>query len=155
MIEFPDVNVLVALIDTFHPHHQVAKDWFTQVEPTGWATCSLTESGVVRVLTSAGFNNQKIKPFDASVLLRNLLKSHAATHHFIPDEARIVDSTRYNLRHLTEHNQVPDFHLIALCRQKSVRLVTLDNALRNSANALIQPPTNLIHFLLPLPPAAP
>ena len=72
MIELPDINVLVALLDPAHIHHHPAKNWFAQAEPTGWATCPLTESGCVRVLTSTGINNKKIKPFGASNLLRDL-----------------------------------------------------------------------------------
>lgn len=155
MIELPDVNVLVALIDHSHPHHQIAKDWFAQAEPTGWATCALTESGYVRIVVSTGFNNSKVKPVVAADYLREFLTDHAATHHFILDGVRIVDDKRYSLRHLTGHNQVPDLHLMALCQQNGLRLVTFDNGLRSSANALIQPPTNLIRFLVPLPPASP
>jgi uncharacterized protein len=155
MIELPDVNVLVALLDPSNVYHSITMNWFLQAEPTGWATCGMTESGYVRVTTSIGINHVKIKPIVAGRYLREFLMDHAATHHFIPDTARIVDDTRFNLRHLTGHKQVTDLHLMRLCQQNGLRLVTLDNALRHSAHALVQPPTNLIHFLLPLPSAAP
>lgn len=50
MIGLLDVNVLVALIVPEHEHHAVALRWFTtQATKDGWATCSATELGVIRV----------------------------------------------------------------------------------------------------------
>lgn len=155
MLELPDVNVLVALLDPAHIHHQTAKDWFAQAQRTGWATCSLTESGFVRVLTSTGHNDQRIKPFAASEFLRVFLANHAATHHFFPDDVRILDTIRYDLRHLQGHKQVTDLHLLGLCQQNGLRFVTFDNAIRSTWNALVHSQTDLIHFLLPLPTALP
>jgi len=45
-----DVNILIALFDTVHTHHDVAHDWFADNNTSGWATCPLTENGLLRVL---------------------------------------------------------------------------------------------------------
>jgi predicted nucleic acid-binding protein len=34
-----DVNVLVALFQPDHVHHELAHDWFAENRQTGWATC--------------------------------------------------------------------------------------------------------------------
>ena len=47
-----DVNVLVALFDPDHVHHEAAHVWFAATRGAGWATCPLTENGVVRVLSN-------------------------------------------------------------------------------------------------------
>jgi uncharacterized protein len=47
-----DVNVLVALFDPDHVHHDLAHDWFADQRAAGWATCPLTENGLIRVLSS-------------------------------------------------------------------------------------------------------
>ena len=47
-----DVNVLVALFDPDHVHHDIAHDWFSDEGHAGWATCPLTENGFVRVVAN-------------------------------------------------------------------------------------------------------
>ena len=49
MVGLFDVNVLVALAWPNHVHHARALDWFREHSPLGWATCSITETGFVRV----------------------------------------------------------------------------------------------------------
>lgn len=149
MVELPDINVLVALLDVAHPHHQIAEDRFVQAEPTGWATCPLTECGCVRVLTSTGINNQKIKPLDAADYLRDLLAQYAATHHYFSDDVRILDMTQFRLRNLQGYKQVSDLHLLGVCQQNGLRFVTFDTAIQSTFNALVNGQTNLIRFLLP------
>src|SRR5205807_1947335 len=50
-----DVNVLVALFDPDHVHHEPAHRWFAEQRGTGWATCPLTENGLLRVLTHPAY----------------------------------------------------------------------------------------------------
>jgi predicted nucleic acid-binding protein len=45
-----DVNVLIALFDPAHVHHESAHAWWKANQSSGWATCPLTENGFVRVL---------------------------------------------------------------------------------------------------------
>ena len=50
MVGLLDVNVLVALLVPEHQHHAASMDWFTaQAGQRGWATCAVTELGVIRV----------------------------------------------------------------------------------------------------------
>lgn len=46
-----DVNVLVALFDPDHVHHEAAQAWFSANRLHGWATCPLTENRLVRILS--------------------------------------------------------------------------------------------------------
>ena len=155
MIELPDVNVLVALLDPAHIHNQITWNWFNQAESTGWATCPLTEAGCVRVLTSTGVNNQRVKPYEAAKYLQDFLTDHAATHHYFPDDVRILDTTLFRLRNLQGHKQVSDLHLLGVCQQNGLRFVTFDTAIRSTFNALVNAQTSLIRFLLPSPAASP
>ena len=43
-----DVNVLIALIDTAHIHHEIAHEWFAKRGE--WATCAITENGLLRIV---------------------------------------------------------------------------------------------------------
>jgi uncharacterized protein len=50
MISLLDVNVLVALLVPEHEHHIRSVEWFaTNAIRSGWATCAITELGVIRV----------------------------------------------------------------------------------------------------------
>jgi uncharacterized protein len=44
-----DVNVLIALIDPAHIGHDAAHHWFEERGREAWATCPLTENGVIRI----------------------------------------------------------------------------------------------------------
>ena len=46
-----DVNVLVALFDSAHVHHEAAHTWFGANRKNPWATCALTENAFVVLLT--------------------------------------------------------------------------------------------------------
>ena len=50
-----DVNVLVALFDPDHVHHEAAHDWFANEGTGGWATCPVTENGFIRVITNPAY----------------------------------------------------------------------------------------------------
>jgi uncharacterized protein len=50
-----DVNVLVALFDPDHVHHEAAHGWFAANRAAGWATCPLTENGLIRVLSNPAY----------------------------------------------------------------------------------------------------
>ena len=50
MVGLLDVNVLIALLVPEHEHHATALEWFTiEAGQHGWATCAVTELGVIRV----------------------------------------------------------------------------------------------------------
>jgi hypothetical protein len=49
VIPLPDLNVLVALTWPNHVHHAQARTWFLGVNRAGWATCPITEAGLIRV----------------------------------------------------------------------------------------------------------
>ena len=54
-IHLLDINVLVALFDPDHVHHELAHAWFGDHRVQGWATCPVTERGVVQVLAHPGY----------------------------------------------------------------------------------------------------
>ncbi|HEV2097412.1 MAG TPA: hypothetical protein VGR45_00645 [Stellaceae bacterium] len=45
-----DVNLLIALIDPAHVGHDPAHHWFGATGAASWASCPLTENGVIRIL---------------------------------------------------------------------------------------------------------
>ena len=49
MIALPDINVLLALAWSNHPHHDAAHRCFARDTATGWATCLSTQAGFLRL----------------------------------------------------------------------------------------------------------
>jgi uncharacterized protein len=45
-----DVNVLVSLVDPGHIQHDAAHDWFAGSGRESFATCPLTENGLMRII---------------------------------------------------------------------------------------------------------
>ena len=46
---------MAALFDPDHIHHEIAHYWFADHREAGWATCSITENGLVRVLAHPSY----------------------------------------------------------------------------------------------------
>ena len=45
-----DINVVIALLDQGHVLHRAATRWLEREIQHGWATCPITENGVVRIM---------------------------------------------------------------------------------------------------------
>jgi predicted nucleic acid-binding protein len=54
-----DINVLVALLDQGHVLHQAATGWLAREQEHGWATCPITENGVVRIMAQPAYPNSQ------------------------------------------------------------------------------------------------
>lgn len=54
MRSLPDVNVLIALRDAAHTQHVRAHEWLRASIKDGWASCPLTQNGVVRIMSQPG-----------------------------------------------------------------------------------------------------
>ncbi len=75
MIALLDVNVLVALFDPMHANHEAAHEWFADNRQLGWATCPLTENGVVRILSNPGYPGRMTTISDAITRLGSFRES--------------------------------------------------------------------------------
>ena len=73
MIALLDVNVLIALLDPQHVHHDPAHHWFAEHSSAGWATCPLTQNGVLRILGHPRYPNRPGSPATVMPLLIGLL----------------------------------------------------------------------------------
>ena len=78
MIHLPDVNVLLALAWSNHPHHEAAHRWFGSESLVGWATCLLTQGGFVRLSLNPQVVGVRL---DASAALDLLIDLAAHPRH--------------------------------------------------------------------------
>src|SRR6516165_8471788 len=88
-----DVNVLVALFDPAHRNHEDAHRWLSRNRKHGWATCPITLSGCIRVLSSPAYPN--IETTAAEVIRRLAVLCSATDHHFWPDSVTFLDTTLF------------------------------------------------------------
>ena len=128
-----DVNVLVALFDADHIHHDLAHDWFREQRGQGWATCPITQAGFIRIVSNPAFSRDAVQPREAiQVLSANTV---AKDHAFWPDEIPVAEAVAFTGVRLMGHQQVTDAYLLGLAIRRGGVLATLDQGIA----ALMEP----------------
>ena len=122
-----DVNVLIALIDPAHVQHDQAHEWFGRVGHKGFATCPITENGLLRIVGHPKYPNS---PGPPSVVVAALAAIRGLPGHtFWPDSLSLVESPLVDPALLSSHSRVTDSYLLALARANKGKLATLDHKL--------------------------
>lgn len=137
-----DVNVLIALIDPAHVQHDQVHAWFGRVGHKAFATCPITENGLLRIVGHPRYPNS---PGPPSVVAGALCAIRALPgHRFWPDGISLAGSPLVDPGLLSSHGRVTDGYLLALARHNEGKLATLDQKLAtevvadgNAALALI------------------
>lgn len=115
-MKMPDVNVLVAATVENHVHHRQAVAWVKKNRR--FATCPITELGVLRVLMQLGATAD-----DAHLALSDLVSRHRES--LVPAD---ISATRIaGLAH--GHRQTTDAYLVQLASEHGLKLATLDSSL--------------------------
>ena len=120
-----DVNVLIALIDPNHVHHEAAHAWLRSHRSAGWVTCPLTENGVVRILSNPAYSPGAELPASVAERLKAARKS--GDHRFWPDDVTLCDTRLFSLS--VGWRQLTDVYLLALAVQHQGRLATFDRSI--------------------------
>lgn len=84
-----DVNVLLAL-DSDHVDHERARDWLDAEIGSGWASCAITQNGLVRIFAQPHYPS----PVSPSQALDRLSRA-ASTDH--TSSGRVRDASDANL----------------------------------------------------------
>lgn len=126
-----DVNVLIALIDPAHVLHDAAHEWFSVHGNKTWATCPLTENGVLRIVGNPRYPNSPGSPAAVAPIVAGLraLPGHA----FWPDDVSLLDEAVVEAGQLADTAQVTDSYLLALARSHGGWLATFDKRLVTGA----------------------
>jgi toxin-antitoxin system PIN domain toxin len=132
-----DVNLLLALSDPMHIHHEAAHRWFADKGHYAWATCPLTENGFARIASHPNYPN---RPGDVPAVLAILHRlCEAPGHQFWAEDISILEILEPSA--IITHAQITDIYLVGLAVHKNGRLATLDkripvNAVRDGQEAL-------------------
>ena len=114
-----DINVLIALLDPTPTQHNAAHHWFERQGNKAWATCPLTENGVLRIVGHARYPNSPSTPAAVAQLMTTL--RGLPSHVFWPDDISLLDTERVDAARLLSSGLVADavhggkrgLHLIA------------------------------------------
>jgi hypothetical protein len=126
-----DVNVLIALIDGAHDHHDAAHEWFAGEGAKSWATCPLTENALLRIVGHPRYPGSPGGPAAVAASLVSLRRLPG--HSFWPDDISLLDRRHVDASRLLTAAQVTDTYLLALARAAGGRLATFDRRLVTSA----------------------
>ena len=127
MRDFPDVNILIALVDDDHAHHRRASDWFDSNSGQGWVTCPITQNGCLRIVSQPRYSNS-MSVVEVMRRLRELTDTTA--HEFIADDISLLTPGRIDISAVSGHRQLTDVYLLALAVAHGMRFVTLDRGVR-------------------------
>ena len=126
-----DVNVLIALIDPGHVAHDAAHAWFGIEGHEHWATCPMTENGVMRIVGHPRYTNTPGSPAVVAGIVARL--RGLPGHRFWPDDLSLVGADFVDPARILTSAQVTDTYLLALAKSNGGRLATFDRRLSVAA----------------------
>lgn len=136
-----DVNVLIALIDPAHVQHKLAHDWDWVADQgqNAWATCPVTQNGLLGSLGHARYPCSPGTPAAIAMTLASLCTLPG--HVFWPDDISLMHPKYIDASRLLSSSQVTDSYMLTLACAHDGQLATFDrklvrNAVRAGAKAL-------------------
>lgn len=127
-----DVNFLIALLDPDHIFHEQAHECWTAELNSGWASCPLTENGVVRIMSNPNYSESlELTPSDLIQILRGFTEQ--TDHEFWRDDVSLRDNGCFDIERIHGSKQLTDIYLLALAKKNGGRLVTFDQGIPLSA----------------------
>lgn len=124
MLALLDVNALIALFDVDHAHHARAKLWLDANIQFGWATCPITQNGMIRIMSQRSYPRASTTS-DMAIRLREAMAE--PTHTFICDDISFTDAMRVNADGVLTAANTTDIYLLALAFSHNARFVTFDH----------------------------
>jgi hypothetical protein len=123
-----DVNFIIALLDPDHAFHERAHAWWAANVKRGWASCPLTENGVVRIMSNPNYTGKaRFTPADLIGRLRTFAAQ--SNHEFWPDDLSLRDEKIFVADRIHSSRQLTDLYLLALATKQQGRLVTFDQGI--------------------------
>ncbi len=140
-----DVNALIALVDSDHLGHRAMQKWFKRYHRSGWATCPLTENGMVRVLSQAAYPSGQRTPAEVIQVLNALKTAFRSSYQFWPDDVSIADESVFESALIAGTRQVTDVYLLGLAARHDGAMISFDRSLswqavRGGSGLLVQHP---------------
>lgn len=103
--------------------------WFRQHHRHGWATCPITENGVVRILSQPSYPSGRRTPPEVIEVLTALKFAFKGSYEFWDDNVSLVDTAIFDTTLISGSRQVTDAYLLGLASKRSATLVSFDRSL--------------------------
>lgn len=124
-----DINVLVALVDDMHTHHNLVTQWFDSIKERTWGVCALTEAGFLRVMTRPSTGCLTL---DQATDVLERLAGLPRYQFWTLSEAWSQVTLRFKGK-VYGRQQITDAQLLNLAVTTDGIFVTLDKAIRHMA----------------------
>ena len=128
-----DLNVLIALTDPEHQHHQKARKWLMSPGRERLGICPFTEAGFLRVTTNSALHLGP-RTMENAIAILQVLKGRDDYWYCPIDESWVTLTARFASR-IRGHQQVTDAYLLGLAIKENGVLVTFDKGLQYMAGA--------------------
>ena len=126
-----DVNILYILHQPRHADYKVVHRWFTGKSGSRFATCAITQSGMLRLLTQGIGGLDRFPIGDARSALQGLIQN---PHHvFWSDAPPYLEITAPLARRMQGYRQTTDAYLLGLAKYHGGKLATMDKAVDSLA----------------------
>jgi uncharacterized protein len=122
-----DVSLLLVLHHPLHPHYKAVERWFAERAGSRFATCPITQSGLVRLLTRGTPDFDPFEMQDAHRTLQLLLQRPG--HQFWQDVPDYLSATKALKVRMQGHRQTTDAYLLGLAIHNRGKLATLDRGI--------------------------
>jgi hypothetical protein len=126
-----DVNVLFILHQPRHADYRPVYRWFKSRSADQFATCPMTQAGLLRLLTQ-GIEGLDRFPMDEARDALHSFVQHSG-HVFWPDAPPYLDITAPLSKGMQGHRQVTDAYLLGLVIHHRGKLATLDRGILHMA----------------------
>lgn len=127
-----DVNALLALAWPNHQFHAAVVARLEQRPASRWATCALTQLGLVRLSSNPSIVGVRKTPAEAVSLLAELTRD---PRHVYVDALPALPEAASFFRRLLGHQQVTDAYLLAVAGASGATLLTFDRRVVPHATA--------------------
>ncbi len=111
--------------------HEAAHRWFEAQGRESWATCPLTENGVVRIVSHPNYPGAPGSPAAVAAIVAEIRT--LAGHNFWPDDISLVAAEHVETKGILTSGRVTDNYLLALAVAHAGRLATFDRRMPTKA----------------------
>ena len=118
-----DINVIISLLDSGHIMHGAAIHWMERELNHGWATCPITQNGVLRIMSQPAYPNHR--PV-AQVAERLEEACKHASHVFWPEQISLLKKGLIRWERMLGPRQITDSYLLVLAVTHGGRFVSFD-----------------------------
>ncbi len=125
-----DVNVLIALTEEEHVHHEKVMKWF-RTPGLDWGMCAFSEAGLLRATANPKVGELTVE--DSSDLLAALASQSG--YRYWPISTGWADLAAPFLERVFGHQQITDAYLLGLAIKEGGVLVTMDRGIKILAGA--------------------